>query len=67
MAQTPEIIKADILMQVHGSEPVHVATVELPVVHKTTTTHIVRIPDYSPIADAGKAIAEELGNASGHA
>ncbi|NEW49349.1 hypothetical protein GV792_04735 [Nocardia cyriacigeorgica] len=64
MASTPETIKADILIQVHGSEPVNVATVELPVVHKTTTTHIQRIPDYSPIADAGKAIADELTKAS---
>ena len=67
MASAPGTIKADILIQVHGSEPVNVATVELPVVHKITTTHVERIPDYRPIAGAGKAIAEELGKASGHA
>lgn len=70
MAHTPEVIKADILFQVHGGELINVATVELPVipvVHKTTTTHIEHVLDYSAIADAGKAIAEELTKASGRA
>lgn len=58
MAHTPEVIKVDLLMRVHGASKTHeVATVDLPVTFVGTAPAQV---DVSPIADAGSAIADAM-------
>ncbi|MFC5789681.1 hypothetical protein ACFPPE_07410 [Agromyces tardus] len=62
MAHTPDTIKVDILMRVHGNSEAHgVATVDLPVTYSSGKPgHARRIVDSSPLADAGKALADAL-------
>ncbi|WP_342800986.1 hypothetical protein [Nocardia sp. No.11] len=58
MAHTPEVIKIDVLMRVHGATEVHqVATVDLPVTYQGNASAQL---DPGPIADAGDAIADAM-------
>ncbi|WP_446224963.1 hypothetical protein ACTWPB_07550 [Nocardia sp. IBHARD005] len=62
MAHTPDTITVDILMRVHGSSESHqVATVDLPILlsHKAPG-RVRQTVDPSPLADAGKALADAL-------
>lgn len=62
MAHTPNTIKVDILMRVHGSSEAHeVATVDLPVTYTSGEPgQARRVVDASPLEDAGKALADAL-------
>lgn len=67
MASTPEAIKLDLLLRVHGGTELHeVATIDLPITYTTATPGVAvgQVTDYSPIAEAGKAIADTLRLAS---
>ncbi|MFC4124919.1 hypothetical protein [Nocardia rhizosphaerae] len=62
MASTPDTITLDLLLRVHGSTELHeVATIDLPVTYTAASPGVVRqVTDYSPFAEAGKAIADAL-------
>ncbi len=61
-ATTDHVLQVDILMRIHGADEVqHIATVDLPARLSRARPGMAMLDvDTSPIAEAGKAIAEAL-------